>query len=99
MFDPPIRSRQAWQQSGAYCFLEAFGCPDSRSRFDSIAGGTNGKMTADVMSVPAMTDCSLVAGLGACAEKWRIAVCVRVLVTAPARLMVADGVGSLQCCR
>ncbi len=47
-------------------------------------------MTADVMIAPATTVCSLVAGLGACAEKCRTAVCVRVLATAPARLMVAD---------
>jgi len=57
---------------------------------DSIAGGTKGKMTADVIKVPATADCSRVAGLGACAEKCRMAVwekeCVRVL----ARLMVAD---------
>ena len=46
-------------------------------------------MTADVINAPATVDWSLVAGLGALAEKWRTAVCVREWVTAPARLMVA----------
>jgi len=64
-----VVSCQEWQHKGAYCFLEAFGCPESLSRFDSIAGGTKGRMTADVINVPATADCNLVAGLGACAEK------------------------------
>lgn len=53
-----------------------------------MAGGTNGSTTADVISVPAMADCNFVAGLGACAEKWRMADWERECERVPARLMV-----------
>lgn len=53
-------------------------------------------MTAEVISVPATADWSLVACLGACAEKWRIAVCERELVTVLVKLMVRDGGPTLE---
>lgn len=53
-------------------------------------------MTADVMNTPATADCSFVAGLGACAEKWRMAVCVKELATAPLTLMIATVVWRAQ---
>lgn len=55
-----------------------------------MAGGTKGRTTADVINAPATADCSFVAGLGACAEKWRTAVCVKECVIVPARLMAVD---------
>ena len=63
-----------------------------------MAGGTKGRMTADVIIAPATADCSLVAGLGAWAEKCRTAVCVRVDVTTPARLILVVPV-VVGCCR
>jgi hypothetical protein len=44
------------------------------------------------MIAPATADCSFVAGLWACAEKWRMAVWVKELATAPLILMVAIGI-------
>lgn len=41
------------------------------------------------MNAPAMADCSFVAGLGACAEKWRTAVWTAELATTLLTLMVA----------
>jgi len=58
-----------------------------------MAGGTKGRTTAEVMIAPVTTDCNLVAGRGACAEKWRTAVWVSVFVTMPTRLMVVNAVG------
>lgn len=80
--------RHEWQHNGAWCFLDAFGFPDSRSRLDSSAGGMNGSNTPAVMSEPATVDCSLDAGLVACAEKWRTAVCIVALETATGKAML-----------
>lgn len=41
------------------------------------------------MNAPATADCSLVAGLGACAEKWRMAVWVKEVAMAVLTLMIA----------
>jgi len=70
----------------------ALGCPDSRSRLDSRAGGTNGRTTAAVISDPATVDCSLLAGLVACAEKCRIAVCATELDTTTGRAIMSANV-------
>jgi hypothetical protein len=63
---------RAWQQSGTWCF-PAFGWPNLRSLWLSIAGGINGTRTPVVMKPIETAFCTRVVGFGARAEKCRIA--------------------------
>ena len=67
---PPVCTvRQESRVASGMTHFPAFGWPLSLSDLDTIAGGTKGRMTADVINPMATACCERPVGLGARAEK------------------------------